>query len=214
MSMEAKPAPLSRPRRPRIFFPDGIADDGPLVERRGTGGRTVADAANDVPVVPAPPAAQAWRCSLKAALLLRDWLDGFDGAGEDPARIRAAADEAIAAVRDQCTFAGTSPHGSEVWALPRGSRRIGLVFATGAEAPGARTIVLALSPMRMDADYPAGEHPDHATTHLRGLLALRALDMLADEAGPDSDAARQRALVRESTAAELKSLLAGTGVAL
>ncbi len=128
----------------------------------------------------------------------------------DPPRDAVRPEQArVAAARGACVLAGRSPQGSDVYALPRGVRRIGLVLARGADRPGVKTIVCALSPAKMEVEYPTGdgEPRDWQDTHLRGLLALEALDALADEAGPDSPAAAQRRLVRESTLAEVRALL-------
>lgn len=198
------PPPTPAPTRPRLraFAPL------PEVSVRRPSGRV--EPARPTP--PAPPPELVWRCSLRAAQDIARHLDLAIPPDAPPDEIRAAADAAVAAARGACVLAGRSPQGSDVYALPRGIRRIGLVMASGADRPGVKTIVCALSPSKMEVEYPTaeGEPRDWQDTHLRGLLALEALDALADEAGPDSPAAAQRRLVRESTPAEVRALLGRT----
>lgn len=211
--------PDRRPSRPRIFLPDGLADERPNPYRVRAAPPVVVDVVAGREVArpaaapePAPVAAgeaATWRCSLKAAEMLCRLLDLPVADGEPAARIRAVADAAVAQHRASCAFAGRSPQGSDVWALPRGVRRIGLVFATGADAPGQRTIVLVLTPSKMEADYPtaAGGPTDWRLRHLRGLYALQALETLADEQGPDSEAARHLAAVQAADEADMLAVL-------
>lgn len=201
------------------FFPDGLADAptsfprplhkgaavprSPEVLRRASGGRLaqVAPSAPAAPPALTPVAEARWVCSQTAAERLRTYLDLR---GDDA---RAAAESAVEAARSLCQPCGRSPYGSEVWAIPRGLRRVGLVFAVGAEAPGERTIVTALGPDKMDVEYPVGPPRDWRVEQWRGRAALAALDALADEAGPGSEAARQRDLVRGATPDDLCAML-------
>lgn len=206
-------------RAPRIFLPEGLADDlaagRPINAFRAAPAAPVEVVVRDpkgrerpvAPQAPRPVGEVAWRCSLSAATMLRDLLDLPVG-DEDPRALRQAADDALASARASCTFAGRSPQGSDVWALPRGNRRIGLVLASGADLPGIRTIVCVLTPAKMDQEYPAGAPPiDWREAHLRGQYALRALELLAEEGGPDSDAARHLAIARGSTGDELQAMV-------
>lgn len=204
-----------------MFFPDGLADDVPSGARAAralpSSPEVVARVDGQVRVVrrsmpapvPAPDGEPVWRCSLRAAELLCRLLDLPVADDAQPADLRAVADAAIAAARPQCVPAGRSPQGSDVWALPRGVRRVGLVFARGAELPGQRTVVFALTPTKMEADYPAAGQgqTDWRVRHLRGLYALQALEALADEQGPDSDAARHLAAVQAATEEDMRAVL-------
>ena len=206
---------------PRMFVPEGRVDaprSAPRPPRlapvevlvRPAAGRPLASRTL-APVEPSPAdlAEPRWVCSLRAAQDLVRHL-GIEVAPDiEPRKLRETADGIVRAARKSCALAGRSAQGSDVYALPRGIRRIGLVMASGADRPGERTIVCALSPAKMEEQYPTdqGEPRDWEVLHHRGMLALQVLDDLAEEGGPDSQAARMRDLVRGSTFDELRAML-------
>jgi hypothetical protein len=207
---------------PRLFLPEGRVDAPraprplrplrpalPEVLVRGAGRSTVVRPAPVEELAPTTPTEPTWVCSLRAAQDLVRHL-GIDVPPDiEPRKLRETADEIVRAARKSCVLAGRSGQGSDVYALPRGIRRIGLVMASGADRPGVRTIVCALSAAKMEEQYPtdSGEPRDWQVLHERGMLALQVLDDLAEEAGPDSQAARMRDLVRGSSFEEVRAML-------
>lgn len=180
---------------PSTFFPTGRVDDdrrdpAPIVLNRSPRGRVAEDRR---PV--------RWEASSAAAQRLAAYvqLPASTTANE----LRDAATRALAAARPRCVFAGRSPRGCDVWALPVGGRRIGLVF--GASDPeGVRTVVLILSPDKMDEAYPTGEPlPDWQLELARGTAALSALGELA-AADPKGPAAAAYARISCASEADLR----------
>ena len=205
----------ARQRRPRIYLPD----EPRQVEARVPAGQPGAGRLvllHERPRVPHVPRVDApadggplWAATYRAAQGLAEILGLPVAPGAGPGTLRAAADRALADIRPSAVQIGTSPAGSEVWAFPHNGRRVGLVFAPH-DLPAVRTVVTVLWPDKVDREYPAtgdGAPVDLRVELDRGRLALRVLDLLADEAGPGSTAAAQRDLVRDATADELRAML-------